>query len=144
MKIFPPSQKPSAPKSSKPERISRKKAVVPEKKQLSADEIKEKLASHVQTSSSAKNLAIKNSPKLGEGFLNHDLVKKPEIIPLQNAAEPTAEEESEVKKDLLLKSDIAKNDPADTNTQEKLKTVLSKGAFSFNSREKEVLEKILA
>jgi hypothetical protein len=44
----------------------------------------------------------------------------------------------------VLKSDIAANDPKDTNTQEKLKSVLSKGAFNFNPREREALEKILA
>ncbi len=152
MKIF-PAQHNSAPEKPKKAAgpraektgISRKKAALPEKKEMSASDIKEKLAAHVQTSSASKNTAIKNTQKLGEAFLNHDLVAAPAIIPLEGSPEALAEAEvMKAKKDHLLKSDIAANDPTDSNTQEKLKTVLTRGAFSFSAREKEVLEKILA
>lgn len=39
--------------------------------------------------------------------------------------------------------DVQKNDPRDPMTSEKLKTMLSSGAISFNSKEQEVLKKIL-
>lgn len=95
-----------------------KKATQASKKpHLSKSEIREKLAAHVETSDSAKELAMKNSQRLGEGFLN------------------SGSDE--------IKSDIAKNDPHDTNTQEKLKSVLSKGAFNFSPQERENLERIL-
>lgn len=148
MKIFPATQNSAvaAPKaSSKKAGISRKKAALPEKKELSADAIKEKLAAHVQTSGTAKTLSIKNTKPLGAGFMNEAIVTPPEIVPLgAEAAAPATPEEMKAKKDHLLRSDVSTNDPNDTNTQEKLKTVLSRGAFNFTGREKEVLEKILA
>lgn len=155
MKIFPP----AAPTSSSTVRetrteknrsgktgIVRKKQALPPKQNLSPDEIKEKLASHVETSGKSLQKAKNATARLGEGFMNDAIVRPPEIVPLDSkpAAAETIEETAEVKKDLLLKSDIAANDPRDTNTQEKLKTVLSKGAFSFNPKEKEILEKILS
>lgn len=39
--------------------------------------------------------------------------------------------------------DIAKNDPKDPATQEKLKGVLTAGAFNFSDKERDVLAKIL-
>lgn len=128
--------------------ISRKKPTPPERKNISASEIKEKLAAHVETSDAAKNMAIKsNSKKLGEGFLN-DSVKpefiKPSAVDEVKVEKPDIDEDNAPNtKNLTIKSDIALNDPKDTNTQEKLKTVLSKGAFNFNPKEREALEKIL-
>ena len=40
--------------------------------------------------------------------------------------------------------DIKKNDPNAPETREKLKTILSTGAFSFNPKEREALQKILS
>ena len=48
-----------------------------------------------------------------------------------------------VKKDLTLKTDVDKNDPNDTNVQEKLKSILRTGAFSFSQKEKDALGQIL-
>jgi len=64
----------------------------------------------------------------------------------KHGAAPVGEEEIKTPntKDLTIKSDIALNDPKDTNTQEKLKSALTKGAFNFNPKEREALEKILA
>lgn len=150
MKIFPrQSTSEAAPAKTKASAkegkvISRKKPEAPPKKELSADQIKEKLAAHVDTSETAKNMAVKNSKKLGDGFMNDSI--RPEVVsveaPLVKAE--AAEEKPVNSKDLTLKSDIALNDPKDTNTQEKLKTVLSRGAFNFNSKERDALEKILA
>lgn len=133
--------------------ITRKKAPTPEKKNISASEIKEKLAAHVETSEASKNMAIKkNSQRLGEGFMNDSMkpmAAKPALVDEVKVEKPELKEAPEVEdnspntKDFTIKSDIALNDPKDTNTQEKLKTVLSRGAFSFNPKEREALEKIL-
>jgi hypothetical protein len=129
--------------------INKKKAAAPIKKEMSASAIKEKLAAHVETSGAAKNMAIKNTKKLGENFMSEAI--KP-IVDVVNVEAPkiagAAVVEEEIKtpntKDLTIKSDIALNDPKDTNTQEKLKSALTKGAFNFNPKEREALEKILA
>jgi Zn-dependent metalloprotease len=144
MKIFPKPTEAQAPLP-KEGKLNRKKVEGPAKKEISDAEIKEKVAAHATTSDAAKNMAAKNSKKLGDGFMNADA--KP-VVEVVNVEKPEVKvEEDEIKtpnsKDLTLKTDIAKNDPTDTNTQEKLKTVLSKGAFNFNSKERDALEKIL-
>lgn len=158
MKIFPKdSSSNSAPaartSSSKADGPSRKKAVAPPKKELSPSEIKEKLAAHVETSDAAKNMAAaKNSKKLGENFMSDNIKPIVEEVkvetPKLEKAEKAEKVEEEIKTpntpNLTIKSDIALNDPRDTNTQEKLKTVLTKGAFAFNPKERDALEKILA
>lgn len=152
MKIFPADSKPARAKVSAetntPEgngKITRKKASGPAKKDISASDIKEKLAAHSQKSDVAKDVVIsKNAKRMGDGFMNPDVVnvQKPEIVPIIEKSE-----EEEIKtpntKDLTIKSDIALNDPKDTNTQEKLKAALTRGAFSFSAKEREALEKIL-
>lgn len=123
-------------------KISRKKAALPEKKNISDSAIREKLASHVETSQASKNQSIKNNSKmLGAGFMNEG--QRPSIVDTVDVQKPELSDEKIEKKDHLLKSDIALNDPKDSNTQEKLKTVLSKGAFNFNPKEREALERIL-
>lgn len=148
MKIFPkntenrpvkankaPSKTPSDSRG--PAKAAKKQA--PIKKEMSDSEIKEKLAANVQTSDVAKNMAIAKTKKMGETFLNESI--KPEMIKVEA---PIVYEDTPNTKDFVLKSDIAANDPKDTNTQEKLKSIISKGAFSFNPKEREALEKILA
>ena len=102
----------------------------------------------METSEAAKSMAIqKTSKKLGEGFLNGDIKPAPVVAPIAKEGELApveAEEKSPNTKDFIMKSDIAQNDPKDTNTQEKLKSVISKGGFNFNPKEREALEKILA
>jgi hypothetical protein len=156
MKLFSP-QKTSSPKaktkaastaSGTASGPAKKLANKPVKKEMSAAEIKDKLAAHVDTSDAAKNMAIKNSKKLGEGFLSGEV--KPITNSTTNPESPVPPSvELEAKTDpnpegFVLKSDIANNDPKDTNTQEKLKAVISRGAFNFNPREREALEKILS
>ncbi len=155
MKIFPKNA--DAPKAEPTVKGSREargpskaqKKMAPPKKEMSVSEIKEKLAANVQTSDAAKNKAITSTKKLGTGFLNDEVktemieVVKPEVGEAEEPAD-TNEIETPNTKDFTLKSDIAKNDPKDTNTQEKLKSVISKGGFSFNPKEREALEKILA
>lgn len=128
---------------------SRKKAELPEKKEISAAQIKEKLAANIETSELAKNKAIVSTKRLGESFLNDEVLKaspvmvKEEILQ-EKINEVNEKSDSPNTKDYLVKSDIHLNDPKDTNTQEKLKTVLTRGAFNFNPKERETLEKILS
>ncbi|MFA6238235.1 MAG: hypothetical protein WC635_12955 [Bacteriovorax sp.] len=144
MKIFSPHEsaaKSTARKTSRtsegPKRAGKKmKEAAIEKAPIGEKEIREKLAAHVETSNTAKSQLIKknNSQALGSGFMNGEV--KPKIV----AEAPV----DSVKESHLLMSDVQLNDPTDTNTQEKLKSVLRNGAFSFNPKEKDTLEKILA
>jgi len=128
-----------------------KKKAAPVKPSISETEIREKLASHVETSNTAKSgIMKKNAQKLGDGFMNPEAkpLMKMEKPAMAEAKEPKAiseEAETEVSKGdaHLLKTDVNLNDPKDPATQEKLKTVLSTGAFNFNPREREALDKIL-
>lgn len=127
--------------------ISKRKADAPVKKDISANEIREKLAARVETSEAAKSIAIqRTSKKLGEGFLNDEIKPAPVVEPIATTSkiEVDEDEKSPNTKDFIMKSDIAQNDPKDSNTQEKLKSVISKGGFNFNPKEREALEKILA
>lgn len=130
--------------------INKKKSAAPVKKEMSASAIRDKLAAHVETSDVAKNMAIKNTKKLGENFMSDEIKPVADMVkveaPKLGKVEASAEEEIKTPntKDLTIKSDIALNDPKDTNTQEKLKSALTRGAFNFNPKEREALEKILA
>lgn len=154
MKIF---QKDSSVNSKPVERASRsqegkpinkKKVAAPVKKEMSASAIKEKLAAHVETSDAAKNMAIKKTQRLGENFMSDSIKPIVDVVKVEAPKISEAAVEEEIKtpntKDLTIKSDIALNDPKDTNTQEKLKSALTRGAFNFNPKEREALEKILA
>lgn len=155
MKIFPkdssatnssaPAQRAS---SSKEAGASKKKGAAPVKKEMSASAIKDKLAAHVETSDVAKNMAIKNTKKLGENFMSEAIKPLVDTVSVDAPKLAKGEAEEEIKtpntKNLTIKSDIAQNDPKDTNTQEKLKSALTRGAFNFNPKEREALEKILA
>jgi|GEM_PF-763896 len=129
-----------------------KKKAAPVKPSISENEIREKLATHVETSNTAKSgILKKNAQKLGDGFMNPEM--KPAVKMEQSAAtaaataatkeEPDATPEVASGDAHLLKTDVNLNDPKDPSTQEKLKTVLSTGAFNFNPRERETLDKIL-
>ena len=105
---------------------------------MSESQIREKLAASTEISDTAKNKAIMSAKKLGEGFMNPDF--KPAETP--NPDTPATPEKTAA--DHVLKSDVQVNDPRDPVTSEKLKTVLQKGAFNFNPRERDVLSKILS
>ena len=140
MKIFNDSSREvrQSPKSDskKLSRRSNHRTDLKDKPRVSDGEIREKLASHVESSSTAKMNMKKNTQKLGEGFLNEN------SIPTKIERTQLASEE-EGKVESSPSGDIALNDPKSPETQEKLKSVLSKGAFNFNPKEREALEKIL-
>ena len=147
MKIFSPpeSNAPAEGAAVKKNSRGRKHPALPLKQEVSDREIREKLASHVETSNTAKSQIIqKNSKALGAGFMSEDA--KPLAVPSAVASEVESseeEKESSLKKSHLLLSDVKLNDPNDSNTQEKLKGILRSGAFSFNPKEKEALGRIL-
>jgi len=114
-----------------------KRSTISEKPEISEMEIRQKLAANVEASNTAKQQTfMKNSQQFGAGFMNEDM-------PRPVIAKTPEHAEAEVEKDIMLKSDIHLNDPKAPETQEKLKTVLSSGAFNFNAREREALDKIL-
>jgi hypothetical protein len=122
----------------------KKRSVTTEKKPITENEVREKLAAHVETSNTAKSKVIKqNSAQLGSGFMNESINTKKITTEISAESEEKPAPMDSVKESHLLMSDVKLNDPNDSNTQEKLRTVLSKGAFNFNPRERETLEKIL-
>jgi DNA-directed RNA polymerase specialized sigma subunit len=118
MKIFSPEKKPAANANATVTATAPPKSKKTNvKKEISESEIREKLAANTEISSAAKQKSIQSTQKLGEGFMKSD--------------------------DHLLKTDVQINDPQDPVTAEKLKSVLANGAFSFNSKERDVLSRIL-
>jgi hypothetical protein len=109
------------------------------KDKISESEVREKIAFHVEASNSAKSQMLKkNSKDFGAGFMRP---KEMSDLPIESAAENS--ETPSLKESHLLMTDVKLNDPSDSNTQEKLKSVLRSGGFNFNTKEKETLEKIL-
>ena len=135
MKIFSNSDS-SAPSAKSIRRA--KRSSISDKPEVPEMEIRQKLAANVETSNTAKKQTLlKNSQRLGAGFMNEE-----HSHPVIQA--PKSEEDNFEQKDIMLKSDIHLNDPRSPETQEKLKTVLSTGAFNFNAKEREALDKILS
>lgn len=149
MKIFSPPEA-DRPQSAKSDKVKKHlnskeshKKPTPEKKAISDNEIREKLAAHVETSNTAKSKELmQNSQKFGTGFMNPDAKPVPVIAKEIEKEEVEADEEKSGDAH-LLKTDVNLNDPKDPATSEKLKSIISKGAFNFNPREREALDKIL-
>lgn len=99
--------------SVKTEKIKITKDSMPKKERLSDREIKERLAAHVELSN-----------------------PKPSKVVLEGKTES-------IESNTLVNSDVKSNDGSSPETREKLKTVLTSGAFSFNPQERENLERIL-
>lgn len=92
------------------------------KESLSASDIKRKVQEHFTPKVEQDKVEVSNFSKI-----KNQTKKEKEI------------EDSEVK----VPSDVGLNNPNDPATVGKLKDVLSKGAFSFDPKEREALEKIL-
>lgn len=144
MKIFSQPDTTSASRDTKTKKHSAIKSAPSGKKEISDREIREKLAAHVETSNAAKSkILMQNSKQLGAGFMNEDIKPLPVVAEKKESEEKIDEVNDTSKNSHLLKSDVNLNDPKDPTTQEKLKSILSKGAFNFNPREREALDKIL-
>lgn len=101
------------------------KGLRPPKEHLSAGEIRSKVQEHF-------------SPKPKE----EDKVEVSKLAKAKSA--PVKEVVEEDKEAPSTPSDVGLNNPDDPATVGKLKSVLTKGAFNFNPKEREALEKILA
>ena len=108
-----------------------------------------KKETHTQKFERAKKM---NERRLqGNSYMNEDprsrIVPdkpKPQAEGAAPASESAEGEHVQAGEGHVINSDIAANDPKAPETQEKLKQVLSNGAFTFNEKERSVLDKILA
>lgn len=82
--------------------------------------------------------------KVSEHFAPKKEEDKVEVSKLAKAKSAPAKEVEEDKEAPEKPSDVGLNDPNDPATVGKLKSVLTKGAFNFNPKEREALERILA
>ena len=113
------------------------KKELPPVKEVSKEEVRAKVTELDEAKVSSK--ASKTKEKIEK------VVKEQSsIFNLNKEKEQEVAEEASVKKVTLPKSDIAKNDPGDPVTKEKLKSALSSGAISFNPGERKALQAILA
>ncbi len=134
-----------------------KKVELPAKERLSSSEIRDKVSKHFGAKKSNSFSKVSNKGQaLGAGYMNGDFAdgKKPVLRPKQapvagpedtkDAQGESNNESKEVESSEPGRpSDVGSNNPADAMTQEKLKSALSTGAFSFNPKEQEVLASIL-
>ncbi|MFG1593473.1 hypothetical protein [Halobacteriovorax sp. CON-3] len=130
-----------APRSTSGQKIVRRERP----SELSRGEIKAKIENHKR----------EKEEKMKAAIAEHKASKQAQAAPKPPAAAPVpAQEKAEVIKEATKAEvkitpegepfgDIAKNDPKDPATQEKLKGVLTAGAFNFSDKERDVLAKIL-
>tara|TARA_R110000868_G_scaffold117600_8_gene312293 strand:+ start:7103 stop:7492 length:390 start_codon:yes stop_codon:yes gene_type:complete len=81
--------------------------------------------------------------KVQEHFKPKPEVDKVELSKFSKVKNETEQEKKVEEQEVKVPSDVGLNDPNDPATVGKLKDVLSKGAFNFNPKERETLEKIL-
>ncbi len=144
-----------------PERAGRpEREIVPGKKppRMSSSDIRarmEELKKETQTKKFERAKKMNERRLQGNSYMNEEVAKQ--VIPqprsqadlaaemeAKKAEKAGAGEHVQAGEGHLLNSDIAANDPKAPETQEKLKQVLSTGAFSFSDKERAVLDKILA
>ncbi|EPZ49574.1 hypothetical protein M902_0667 [Bacteriovorax sp. BAL6_X] len=113
--------------------------------ELSRGEIKAKIENHKR----------EKEEKMKAAIADHKASKQAQKLPKVPAPTPSQEQkkaeviEEATKAEVKITpegepfGDIAKNDPKDPATQEKLKGVLTAGAFNFSDKERDVLAKIL-
>lgn len=104
------------PKSEKAKALNRRTKFPPtEKKNISPDQIREKLAANVEMSNTAKTaMKAQNSKQFGTGFMNDKFVP-PEASKIDKPKSEEVEDElsTPTLKDHVLKSDVSTNDPND-------------------------------
>ncbi|MFG1501062.1 hypothetical protein ABMA70_12720 [Halobacteriovorax sp. XZX-3] len=109
--------------------------------ELSRGEIKAKIENHKR----------EKEEKMKAAIAEHKATKQGQAV--QKASSPVEKKAQAIKEATKAEvkitpegepfGDIAKNDPKDPATQEKLKGVLTAGAFNFSDKERDVLAKIL-
>lgn len=127
MKVFsvvdnPTPQKttPKARRKAMRAKARREKNNPPPRENVSADQIRAKVAAHVEKNANKNKMTKARLAK-------YNAEKLPDL------------EDAEKRQ----VGDVGKNDPSDLATHGKLKSVLSKGAFSFSEKERAALEQIL-
>ena len=128
-----------------------KKSYRPPRENLSAEEIKSRVASKTQASKAKKieNLTGKQTSTFMADTpdVKADLRTKPTtsnaVKGLGNPEEVEKKVGQTEEKKVLLHSDVDKNDPNDTNVQEKLRGLLGSGGFGWNEKERAALSEIL-
>ncbi|WP_127718163.1 hypothetical protein [Halobacteriovorax sp. HLS] len=132
-------------KSSGPKKNT--KSYRPPREQLSAEEIKARVAQKTKKSVAKVNI---EKGKQVSTFMSDEAKPKVDISKrAQQAAKPEeAKAEAKVEgkveeKKLLLQPDVDKNDPQDPNVRKKLKGLLSVGGFGWNEKERAALAEIL-
>lgn len=133
----------------------------PSSRRLSPNEVRarfnelknDNISSKAKSKYKAKFKSTQTSQYMNGGILNQkrfppkEVQNQPIVKPQPQPEEvvETVEEEydSPNTEDYTIESDVQTNDPNSAETKEKLKGILSSGAFGFNPKEKEVLSKIL-
>ncbi|ATH07032.1 hypothetical protein BIY24_03495 [Halobacteriovorax marinus] len=119
-----------------------KKSYRPPRENLSPEEIKARVASKT----GANKKKVENlSGKQVSTFMSEDNAAVANIRTSTSTIEAAKSEKSEVKgeKNVLVNSDVQKNDPSDTNVHQKLKGLLNSGGFGWNDKERAALSEIL-
>lgn len=106
-------------------------------------------ASKMTSKEISENKSAQNKPTEIKSTENK-LVENKEIAVPEKIVTPKADPKGDAalqmknkNEDQTLKSDVGRNDPTDTNVQEKLRDILKTGAFSFSQKEKDALSQIL-
>ncbi|OUR98494.1 hypothetical protein A9Q84_03530 [Halobacteriovorax marinus] len=127
-------------KNGKPKKV--KKSYRPPREKLSAEEIRAKVAA--KTAKPEKKVVVKTGKQISTYMSLDNPAPRVDIrTKTETAKAAKGEDVSKEKKDIMLHSDIAKNDPTNTNTQEKLRGLLSAGGFGWNDKERAALQEIL-
>lgn len=128
MRVFKTLEADGVPMEKSPGHQAQKKTTKssrPPRENLSANEIRSKVNEHFSPKPESDKVEVSKFAKVK----NDQDHKKVEDSPEKELSKP---------------SDVGLNDPNDPATVGKLKSVLSKGAFNFNPKEREALEKILS
>lgn len=144
----------SRPIQNKPGSASKKKApdkVKLERKQFSAQQIRDKVANALEKSGNYKKAKPKFkrqvSEFMGGQVMGAKAASKEELMAARTKVTPEtmakARAEAESAANGIVKSDVSLNDPNDPNTSEKLKALISSNGFGFSDKEKNVLSQIM-
>jgi hypothetical protein len=140
-------QKTTSSKSKKNGPANIKKSYRPPRLDLSPEEIKAKVASKT---TSKKEVVENLSGKQVSTFMSESAAatktdirtKATTATAVKGLGDPEKVDDPKAK-EVLLHSDVQKNDPKDTNVQEKLKGLLGSGGFGWNDKERAALSEIL-
>lgn len=126
------------------------KSYRPPRENLSAEDIKARVAQ--KTAKPEKKVEV-TAGKQTSTFMSEEAASRPTIRTkpttatavkgLGNPEELEKGAAGEETKKVLLHSDVQKNDPKDTNVQEKLKGLLDTNGFGWNEKERAALSEIL-